>query len=516
VTRSEPQILPDGEADEQPVVATESGAVGGTERLGVAAFKGIPYAAAPVGALRWRSPRPAEPWDGVRDATRFRPIAPQPVIEISGQQPPVMNEDCLTLNIYTPSLGSAGLPVMVWIHGGAYYVGSSADSMFDGSGLAVHGDVVVVTLNYRLGALGYLDFTGFDRPDARFESNLGQRDQQAALEWVQRNIARFGGDPDQVTVFGESAGGGAVTTLMATPAARGLFHGAIAESSPVGSVYSRERAHAFAERFIHLVGVAPREIARLRELSPRQLTDACDQLVRTNPRVNPGTIPVAPVVDGDLVPDYPLTAFREGRAIPVPLVIGTNRKEAQLFRLMRSPILPTTAASIDAMIANLHSPGAFGILTAYRGYPSRSAAVNVSTDAAFRMPTIWAAAAHSVHAPTWVYEFDYARPALKALGLGAMHGAELPYVWGNRPATPISSVPLGGAKAAAAVAHRVQERWLSFARTQDVNAAGVEPYWPTYDATKRSTLMIDKVDRVVDDPSSTQRIAWGDEVISFF
>jgi para-nitrobenzyl esterase len=500
---------------EAPVVTTEYGRVVGVYSGGVAAFKGIPYAAPPLGRLRWRAPRPPEPWDGELDASRYGPIAPQPRAAISGDQPPTTSEDCLTLNVFAPRGAGDDLPVMVWIHGGAYYLGSSADPMFDGTGLARRGEVVVVTLNYRVGALGYLDFSSFATHDEPFESNLGQRDQMAALEWVQRNIAAFGGDPARVTVFGESAGGGAITTLMTTPSAADLFGGAIVESAPVGSVYSRERARGFAERFLGIVNVSARNIGLLRSLPVETLTDACETLVQSNPLSSPGTIAVAPVVDGELVPEYPLDAFRSGAALRVPMLIGTNRHEAQLFKLMRSPILPTTARGIDAMVENLGLREALAIPRAYRGYPSRAAALHISTDAAFRMPSIWAAAAHSEYAPTWMYEFDYVPPVLKALGLGAVHGSELPYVWGNKPGNPLAAVPLGGTKWAAQIAERIQSRWLEFAHTHEPNPPGIEPFWPRYDTKTRSTLMINRSDRIVDDPGYTQRRVWGDEIIAF-
>ncbi len=525
---------------EEPVIDTEYGRVRGLTRGGNSSFKGIPYAAAPIGPLRWRAPRPPEAWDGELGASEFGAIAPQPGLASAPKPAPVglMNrlpaasEDCLTINVFTPALGGAGLPVMVWIHGGAYYIGSSADPLFDGSGLASHGNVVVVTFNYRLGALGFLDFSGFSGASESFDSNIGLRDQLAALAWVQRNIGAFGGDPDLVTVFGESAGAGAITTLMASPSATGLFRAAIAESSPVGSVYSQERAHRFAARFLELVDVPEHEIDRLRLVPVDQLTRACERLVRNNPGIDPGTIAVAPVVDGELVPEYPLTAFEEGRALPIPLIIGTNRNEALLFKLLRSPILPTSVADIEAMVANLGIAEAWMIPPAYDGYPSRASALHISTDAAFRMPTIWAATAHSSYAPTWLYEFDYVRPLVKAIGFGAMHGAELPYVWGNPVGLPLAVVPLGGARTAAVVAARMQTRWLSFARTLNPNptdsttdalavagsvssAPPALQSWPSYDAVQRNTLVIDKVDRIIRDPRRKRRLAWGDEVISF-
>ncbi|MEO8908171.1 MAG: carboxylesterase/lipase family protein [Microbacteriaceae bacterium] len=531
MSKSEPSAVAIGR--DEPVVATEYGRVRGVATAGISSFKGIPYAAAPTGALRWRTPQPPEAWDGELDASRFGAIAPQPGLTWAPKPGPAgrntlppTSEDCLTVNVFTPALGAAGLPVMVWIHGGAYYIGSSADPLFDGSGLALRGNVVVVTFNYRIGALGYLDFSAFADASEPFESNIGQRDQLAALAWVQRNISAFGGDPAKVTVFGESAGAGAITTLMATPSAEGLFRGAIAESSPVGSIYSPERAHRSASRFLQFLDLPRREIDRLRILPVDTLTDACKQLVMSSPSMDPGTIAVAPVVDGELVPEYPLTAFEAGRVLPVPLIIGTNRKEALFFKLLRSPLLPTTVADIEAMVANLDVDKAWMIPPAYDGYPSRATALAISTDAAFRMPAIWAATAHSRHAPTWLYEFDYVRPLLKAIGVGAMHGAELPYVWGNPLGSPLAAVPLGGARAAADVASRMQERWLSFAHTLDPNppvspsaasagAPGRLPNWPHYDAAQRNTLVIDKVDKIVPDPRRKRRQAWGDEIISF-
>jgi para-nitrobenzyl esterase len=500
---------------DEPVVATEYGRVRGVKRGPITSFKGIPYAAAPVGALRWRAPREPESWGGELDASRFGAIAPQPLRPRAARRLPEPSEDCLSLNVYTPRLGAAGLPVMVWIHGGAYYLGSSADPLFDGSQIARHGNVVVVTFNYRIGALGYLDFSDFARPDAPFDSNLGQRDQLAALAWVQRNIAAFGGDPQKVTVFGESAGGGATTTLMATPSAAGLFRGAIVESAPVGSVYSREHARRFAAQFLQLVDVPETDAGRLRSLSVAELTSACDRLVRLNPSVDPGTIAVAPVVDGELVPEFPLTAFTDGTALRVPLIIGTNRNEAQLFRLMRSPILPTTVAGIEAMVANIGIEAALAIPSTYPRYPSRIAALHISTDAAFRMPTIWTASKHSVHTPTWVYEFDYVRPLLKTLGVGAIHGSELPYVWGTPPQFRLATIPLGAPKTSARVARRMQTRWLQFAHNLNPNSSQLEPDWPPYDLATRSTLMIDAVDQIVDDPRGELRRAWGEDVIAF-
>ena len=496
----------------EPVVATTHGLVRGVHGGEVYTFKGIPYAAPPVGPLRFRAPVPPEPWEGVLDATSFSRIAPQPILPMGGgAKPRPMSEDCLTVNVYTPELGDAGLPVMVWIHGGAYYVGSSADPLYDGSRLAADG-AVIVTFNYRIGPLGYIDLSSFSTADDVFESNVGQRDQLAALAWVRDNIRAFGGSPDRVTLFGESSGAGAVTTMMATPAAEGLVHSAIAQSSPVGSVYGADTARRTAERFLRRLNVAPDDVHRLRRIPPAALIEACHRLIVDQSTTEPGTIPVAPVVDGELVPEYPLTAMARGDALRIPLMIGSNRDEATLFRLLRSPIVPNSSKAVQLMIERLGTPEALALPSGYRGYPRLRPALRLSTDAAFRMPTVWAAAAHSLYAPTWAYEFHFAPPLIRMAGLGAMHGAELPHVFDAHVPWLVAA---GAVKAGRRLTERMRARWLSFAAVGDPNPVGMMPYWPRYDVQRRSTYVFDSRDRVVHDPRGELRQIWGDDIIAF-
>ncbi len=235
------------------VIEAPCGPVRGYADGSVFVWKGIPYAAPPVGDLRFRSPVPASPWSDVLDAAAFGAMAPQGH-DTSVPLDPTMriDEDCLTVNVWAPRPDGTPRPVMVWIHGGAYCLGSSAQPIYDGRLLAERGDVVLVTFNYRLGTLGFLDLSSFSTASRTFESNLGLRDQIAALEWVRDNIAAFGGDPDEVTVFGESSGGGSITTLMTVPRAEGLFHRAIAQSPPSTSVYGAERAASVAARFLEI------------------------------------------------------------------------------------------------------------------------------------------------------------------------------------------------------------------------------------------------------------------------
>jgi para-nitrobenzyl esterase len=499
-----------------PVVQTDAGPIRGSDDGVVARWTGLRYAAAPVGARRWRAPIPPQPWTDVADATGFGPICPQPKSPVPLGEGTRADEDCLFLNVWAPS-GRRELPVLVWVHGGAYIFGSGSQPLYDGRVLAGDG-VVVVTLNYRLGALGFLELGGLGGHE-RFDTNLGIRDVLRALEWVRDNIAGFGGDPGQVTLFGESAGAGIVTTLLSVPAATGLFSRAIAQSSPATSAYDTGRARAVAELVLAKAGVG---VDRARSLPVEALVDAAAHAFDHVPSNNPGTLAFAPIVDGDLVPDYPVKAAREGRTHPVPLIIGTNRDEAALFRWMKSPLMPIAPKTIRAMfeeIANeqpeLQLPSEAQIGSAYSGIRTRARGLHVARDVGFRMPTVWFAEGHSAVAPVYLYRFDWTTPMLRLLRLGAAHATELPYVWGNLVMGPRDiTFKLGGLKQGEAVSERMRTRWVRFACGAEPTGPSGQP-WPRYLPGERATLQIDRTDAVVDDLDRGIRAAWGDEVLSF-
>ncbi|PJJ63348.1 carboxylesterase/lipase family protein [Compostimonas suwonensis] len=503
-------------------VSTPSGPVRGTLANGVAAWKGIPYAAPPTGALRFRSPQPPEPWTEVFDASSYGPAAPQLPNPAVAVDPALgVDEDCLSINVWAPEPDGRKRPVMVWVHGGAYFVGASSQRLYDATSLVTHGDLIVVTFNYRLGVFGFLDLSSLSTPGDEFETNLGLRDQIAALRWVRESIEAFGGDPERVTIAGESAGGGAVTSLMVSPAASGLFQRAIAESSPATSVYGPERSTQVAEAYLELLGVEAKDAATLRELPWKPLVEAAAALTNQHSTRFPGTIAMAPVVDGDILPHYPVGAFQKGLAHPVPLLIGTNRDEAALFRYMKSPIFPTTATAINEMFAAIGSdhPGLVAdeklITDAYKGFPRRSAAMEIARDAAFRMPTLWLAEAHSRTAPVYLYRFDQTTPMLAIAGIGASHGTELAYVWGNFELSKKDpTFRLGGRKDADQVSQRMQARWAAFIHGEAPDGDGLVD-WRPFTADDRATLLIGKHDELADDPDATIRAAWGDTVIAF-
>ncbi|MBF6355192.1 carboxylesterase/lipase family protein [Nocardia higoensis] len=510
--------------DSGPIAHTRSGRVRGATAGSVAVWRGIPYGAPVTGSHRLRPPRPPRSWDGVRDCLTVGEVSPQSL----GPMVPVdsalrMGEDCLWLNVWAPAAPSesgAPRPVMVWLHGGAYCLGTAAQPIYDGRALAEHGGVVVVTVNYRVGVLGFLDLTSLS---ADFTANLGLRDQIAALEWVRENIAAFGGDPGNVTLFGESSGAGCVTALLTAPAAEGLFHKAIAQSPPATTVFGRQRGESVAKRFAELLDLSPHRVADLTELPMQRLVQAAGTLFDEVPTKEPGRLAAAPVVDGDLLPDYPINRFQRGRSHRVPLIVGSNKDEASLFKVFRSPIMPVTPEAVNIMlrdVARSHpdlSPERLAeIASAYPDLTTPRGAMAISTDAAFRLPARWVADGHSAHSMTWVYRFDHATPMLRAARVGAGHATELPYVFGNFGTfNRDPTFWLGGRKQAVEVSGRMMRRWLAFAEHGVPAALDGSKHWAPYRSDTRHTLLVDAIDRVVADPDHALHSAWGDQAVGF-
>ncbi|WP_435277969.1 carboxylesterase/lipase family protein [Rhodococcus yananensis] len=487
----------------ETLVTFADGTVRGVRTGDLITWRGIPFAAPPVGALRFRAPHPVEPWSGERDATRFGNAAPQHprMLVTSRDNRVVADEDCLTLNVVAPAGHShAARPVLVFIHGGAYTMGTTAMSVYGGGSLVRRGDVVYVSVNYRLGALGFLDATEFSTPERPFDTNLGLRDQVAALQWVQRNIAAFGGDPSNVTVFGESAGGTSVTTLMTTPAAAGLFARGIAQSPAPGLVGDADRARRAARTFVELLGGADADAAAaLSAASPADLGRAGARL----PRVTPGGYAFGPVVDGDFLPVDPAAAFGDGSAHRVPLIIGTNLREGELFTRVLDA-LPTNERRIERMFAAVDPGARDRVVAAYPGYPAGRAAVDLGGDVTFWYPSVQIAQAHARYAPTYAYRLDYAPRLLHWLGVGATHAVDLLTVFAQAD-EPMGKVftAAGGRRGLRTVSESMQRHWLGFAR-------GGEPLpsWPRYDDVDRATMIFDVPSRVEHDPGRDRRLAW--------
>jgi para-nitrobenzyl esterase len=487
-------------------VTTAAGTVEGFTRDGVHRWRSIPYARPPVGALRFRAPQPAQPWPGVRYCHGFTKCAPQErrytMVGVGKYQP--MGEDCLTLNVVAPELPeSDSLPIMVFVHGGGYIMGSSATPLYDGAELARRG-CVYVSVNYRLGALGCLDLSSLSTADITLDSNLFLRDLVLALQWVKDNIAAFGGDPDNVTVFGESAGAHAVITLLAVPQAKGLFAHAISESPATGMVRSREVATEFAARFATILGVRKQDAAyALRQVSPAELVAAQNRLIDEGVRDMLGAFPIGPVFGDDMLPLDPVEAIRGGEGHRVPLIVGTNAEEGRLFTRFL-PLLPTTEPMVEALLAEVDPAARERITGAYPDYPRRSACVRLGGDFAFSAAAWEVADAHARHAPAYLYRYDYAPRLLRWSGLGATHATELLAVFGvyrTRFGAMLSAA--ADRRSAIRVTSEVQRRWRLFSRT-GVPGDG----WPVYTETDRAVMVFDRKSHLEFDPHRERRMAW--------
>ncbi|CAN3129430.1 Carboxylic ester hydrolase [Mycobacterium sp. smrl_JER01] len=495
---------------EHPVRRTvAAGTVEGFARDGVNRWRSIPYARPPVGRLRYRAPQPVQPWPGVRYCHGFGSCAPQQrmyTMLAPGRYQPT-SEDCLTLNVVTPRRAEPGdaLPVMVFIHGGGYLLGSSATPIYDGASLARKG-CVYISVNYRLGALGCLELSSLSSDDVIIDDNLFLRDLVMALRWVRENVEVFGGDPDNVTIFGESAGAHAVATLMATPDAEGLFAQAISQSPGSGMISGADVAADYAARFARQLGSTEADAARvLMSTRPAELVEALDRLVVEGQREMLGAFAIGPTYGTPYLPEDPVEAMRGGKAHRVPLIVGTNADEGRLFtRFLK--LLPTDERAIERMLAHVKPHARERILAAYPEYPRADACVRFGGDFIFGSAVWQIAQAHSAHAPTHVYRYDYATRALRWSGMGATHATELLAVFdvyrsrfGRLLAAGIDS------RAAQKVSDDVQRRWLGFA------AEGVPGSdWPRYSRDERAVLVLDHRRRVELDPHSERRMAWED------
>lgn len=489
------------------IIRTQSGAVRGSiVEEGIAAFKGIPYAAPPFGANRFRPPQPVEPWDGVREALTFGPTVPKPPYAPPFNQllpePVVPGEDCLNLNIWTPDTGSARLPVMVWIHGGAFRNGTGMIPTYDGTNFARAG-VVCVTINYRLGIEGFL-YLG------EGTANLGLLDQLAALTWVQENIAAFGGDPSNVTIFGESAGGMSVTTLLAIPRARGLFHRAIAQSGAGHHALPLETSRLMGQYIAEKLGVAatPEDFASLplARLIEAQVALANEIVGNPNPQrwreVQVNLMPHEPVIDGDILPDLPIKLIAAGAGAGVDVLVGTNTDEYHFF-VVPPGVIDVLGENAIAGLSMGYGVPLEELLTTYREvHPTASPGelfTAIVTDWFFRVPAIRLAEARVAHAqPAYMYEFAWRSPQF-AGRLGSCHALELAFVFNNLHQT--ANRGLVGPHGPQEVASAMHTAWVNFATSG-------EPGWPRYELVHRATMRFDLVSEVVNDPHAVERKLW--------
>ena len=503
--------------DAKPVpgatVSTAAGKIRGTLQDKVHAFKGIPYAASTAGENRFMPPKKREPWTGVRDCFELGPRSPQLLSSFHGAVPPEvevmdrdepMSEDCLMLNVWTPGIGAAHKrPVMVWLHGGGFTSGSGGFICYDGLQLAKKHDVVAITLNHRLSALGYLYLAGIGGEKYAHSSNVGNLDIIAALEWVRDNIAAFGGDPGNVTIFGQSGGGGKVSTLMAMPAAKGLFHRAIVQSGAALRGVPIDAANKSTELLLSKLNLKPNQVDQLEKLSTDQL------LAPTGGGLFglPG-LALSPVVDGTTLPTNPFDPAAPELSANVPLLIGSVETEVTFITTqildpiddasLHAHVKQTLRGASDDQVDKL-------IATYKAGRPNAGNTdifLIIASDATFRAGVVVEAERKADQAKAAVYQYYFTwRSPVREGKLRSFHTLEIPFVFDNVDAAKSMT---GSGEDRYALATRMSAAWVAFARTGNPNTKEL-PAWPAFDTTRRAIMIFNNECKVVDDPYGDAR-----------
>ncbi len=498
------------------IIEISSGKLQGYIDKSIEIYKGVPYAEPPVGELRFNAPKSKHSWNGVLKATELSPVAPQPPSPFTPDPaPPQREESCLTLNIWTPASDDKKRPVMFWIHGGSYKTGSANN--YDGIPLAARGDVVIVIINYRLGPLGFLYL-----PDApNFSANVGLLDQIEALRWIKENIVNFGGDPENVTVFGESAGAGAICCLLGMPTAKGLFNRIIPQSgstNPLG--YQKGRAIATAQRLASLLKIEKDDIDSLRKISAEEIIKAqtkMDQQV-----LEGGTafaLGYSPLIDGKTLPKHPLKAVLDGETKNIEILHGTNKDEMRLWELWY-PGIKNTEALFNRLNLMMKPMGQseekvreiIDLYSETRENPTEVYSAIV-TDAFFRVPSTLLAEMQSKNQPdTYMYMFTYPSP-IRNGSLGSVHAIEIPFVFGtlDTPRNVNFKLFPESNKETEELSGKMMDCWISFARNGNPNNKEV-PKWAQY-RDNRATMIFGKDIKVENDPYGKERSVWDDIII---
>jgi para-nitrobenzyl esterase len=497
---------------ETVTVETPSGRLAGLRSRVTASFRGIPFARPPVGALRWRNPEPCEPWSGVRDATRFAPTSPQAPTQIEsllGRAVGEQSEDCLYLNIWTPACDGARRPVMVWIHGGAFILGAGSHGIYDGRKLA-ECDVVVVTINYRLGAFGFLALGPLSEGRAPGSGAEGIADQILALDWVKRNIASFGGDPDNVTIFGESAGGMSVSALLASPPARGSFHKAIAQSGAAHIGHDAEHAARVAHALMEEMEIAPNETQKALDAPYGAIMAAQIALLAKNNGGKDsrklGRLPFQPAIDGAILPVRPIAALREGAGGNIPLLTGTTREEWRLFTAADPRLRFMSAKNFAARVERQAGETAVAMLDAYDEGSMFDRFNAFMTDKIFAVPAARLAEAQARTAPVYTYRFDWRSKLLGGI-FGSCHALDIGFVLGSYNQKLLGAF-FGTGAVADTLCRDMMDSWTAFARTGNPSTSATG-FWPHSDSALRPTMIFgDSVPQLAHAPNEARLRAW--------
>lgn len=503
-----------------PEVETKYGRIRGLESSGIHTFRGVPYAAPIAGVRRFLPPSPPEPWTTVRDCTQYSEAVPQislPMFTFINVAAGRLGEDCLSVNVWTPGLDAVRRPVLVWIHGGGFLVGAGSTPIYNGRALASAGDAVVVTINYRLGAFGYAHLGTIFGEGFEECTNLGVRDQIAALEWVRDHIDRFGGDPENVTVFGQSAGAMSTAALLAAPRARRLFHRAICMSGAGGQVIERDLAEGVAREFVSRLGGPPPSHRSLAQIPMDALLTA--QSDTMNAVANLYRIMVfLPFVDGDVITEQPLEAVARGATRAIPILTGTTLEEWKLFRMLdpglRSLSWDDVRLRFEVMFREAFpaAPSPAVALERWRESLQGRSAASTPNEAwcAFQSARIFhhpcaqlaeaqSAAGGSAHR----YLVTWRAPALRRV-LGAAHAIDVPFVFGAL-SNPLVLPLTGFGGAARALEENMQTAFLAFAR-RGLPGHSKLPAWPEYDVQRRATMILGRRFVVEDAPLEAERV----------
>ncbi len=487
------------------IIETKSGKIQGIVETKLEVFKGIPYAEPPINELRFLPPKPKKSWTGVLEATKYSACAFQGYTELEewfGKYQPE-SEDCLYLNIWTPASDNKKRPVMFWIHGGAFIMGTGNDPMYSGSVFAQRGDLVVVTINYRLGALGFLYVPGTT-------INVGSQDQILALKWVKENIHLFGGDPNNITIFGESAGAYSVLSLCSMPAAKGFFKRVIAQSPPFIDPAVSDKS---SKKLLRQLGVKGKDLTELRKIPPEKIIEAQNEIFKSDPT---NIMAFRPMLEPETWPMHPQKAFEKGDCKNIDLMIGTNFEEAKLFtamEMLQKLVVEGEKALIGYfMLMGVSPEKSKAIIETYKEARKGKLSVEpkeifdaVLTDAMFRVPATRLLEAQSKHQPnTYNYMFKWFTPAMGGK-FGCCHALELPFVFGNLDSTfkPILVID----SETKALSEQIMDAWIAFARTGNPNNKGL-PEWPAYDSKSRATMALAIQPKVWNALFDQERKAW--------